>query len=205
MRFVLVGGTAVILHGVPRTTADLDLVLDLEASNVQRFVEVMTRPGRMLDAVDAMIDSPIALAGLADGAEILAAQGPSSADSAAGPVAPGPASATPLLLAELNIKSGAVQPAIGDLERLLASRGPPIAAAAPKPFRHRTRRRGRWRSQVTPRTSKSTSQERGIDAARPLRVLVSSGSSAVEGQGGWCRRAHPFGELHLEHRAIVSL
>ena len=27
--FVLVGGVAVILHGVPRTTADLDLVIDL--------------------------------------------------------------------------------------------------------------------------------------------------------------------------------
>ena len=136
VRFVLVGGTAVILHGVPRTPADLDLVLDLEAANVQRVVEVMTRPGRMLDEVDALIDSPIALAELADGAEILEAQGPSSTDSAAGPVAPGPASATPLLLAELNIKSGAVQPAIGDLERLLARQPQalPIAAAAPKPL-----------------------------------------------------------------------
>ncbi len=45
VRFVLVGGLAVILHGVPRTTADLDLVLDLEESNVLRFVEVMTRLG----------------------------------------------------------------------------------------------------------------------------------------------------------------
>lgn len=42
---MLVGGTAVILHGVPRTTADLDLAIDLEADNVQRLVEVMTRLG----------------------------------------------------------------------------------------------------------------------------------------------------------------
>ena len=43
--FVLVGGVAVILHGVPRTTADLDLVIDLEESNVRRFVGIMTDLG----------------------------------------------------------------------------------------------------------------------------------------------------------------
>jgi len=80
--------------------------------------------------------SPIAFAELAGGAEILEAQGPSSTDSGGGPVAPGPASATPLLLAELNIKSGAVQPANGDLERLLARQPQALAlaAAAPKPL-----------------------------------------------------------------------
>ncbi|MGH7322892.1 MAG: nucleotidyl transferase AbiEii/AbiGii toxin family protein, partial [Candidatus Rokuibacteriota bacterium] len=45
VRFVLVGGTAVILHGVPRTTADLDIVIDLEESNVRRLIEAMTRLG----------------------------------------------------------------------------------------------------------------------------------------------------------------
>jgi len=45
IRFVLVGGVAVILHGVPRTTADLDLVIDLEEGNVRRFVGVMTQLG----------------------------------------------------------------------------------------------------------------------------------------------------------------
>jgi predicted nucleotidyltransferase len=45
VRYVLVGGVAVILHGVPRTTADLDLVLDLAEDNMRRFVEVMTRLG----------------------------------------------------------------------------------------------------------------------------------------------------------------
>jgi hypothetical protein len=45
VRFVVVGGTAVILHGVPRTTADLDIVIDLEESNVRRLVAAMTRLG----------------------------------------------------------------------------------------------------------------------------------------------------------------
>ena len=45
IRFVLVGGVAVILHGVPRTTADLDLVIDLEQDNVRRFVAVMSELG----------------------------------------------------------------------------------------------------------------------------------------------------------------
>ncbi|MBI5628980.1 MAG: hypothetical protein HY953_08675, partial [Candidatus Rokubacteria bacterium] len=45
IRFVLVGGVAVILHGVPRTTADLDLAIDLEEVNVRRVVGVMTQLG----------------------------------------------------------------------------------------------------------------------------------------------------------------
>jgi len=45
VRFIVVGGTAVILHGVPRTTAGLDLVVDLEASNLHRFVSAMIRVG----------------------------------------------------------------------------------------------------------------------------------------------------------------
>lgn len=45
VRFIVVGGTAVILHGVPRTTADLDLVVDEEPANLRRFVSAMTRLG----------------------------------------------------------------------------------------------------------------------------------------------------------------
>jgi hypothetical protein len=45
VRFVIVGGTAVILHGVPRTTADLDLVVDLEPSNLRLLVSAMTSLG----------------------------------------------------------------------------------------------------------------------------------------------------------------
>lgn len=42
---VIVGGTAVILHGVPRTTADLDLVVDDDPANMRRLVSVMNRLG----------------------------------------------------------------------------------------------------------------------------------------------------------------
>lgn len=45
VRFVIVGGTAVILDGVPRTTADLDLVVDLDAANLRRLVAAMVRLG----------------------------------------------------------------------------------------------------------------------------------------------------------------
>jgi len=45
IRFVVVGGVAVILHGVPRSTADLDLVIDLEEGNVRRFIGVMAQLG----------------------------------------------------------------------------------------------------------------------------------------------------------------
>lgn len=45
VRFVVVGGLAVILHGVPRTTADLDLAVDLNEDNVRRLVAVLTRLG----------------------------------------------------------------------------------------------------------------------------------------------------------------
>lgn len=45
IRFVIVGGVAVVLHGVPRTTFDLDILLDLGAENVSAFVEVMAEEG----------------------------------------------------------------------------------------------------------------------------------------------------------------
>lgn len=45
VRFVVVGGLAVILHGVPRTTADLDLAVDLDEDNLRRLVGVMTQLG----------------------------------------------------------------------------------------------------------------------------------------------------------------
>lgn len=45
VRYVLVGGLAVNLHGVPRLTADLDLVLALDAANAKRFVDLMADLG----------------------------------------------------------------------------------------------------------------------------------------------------------------
>ena len=45
IRFVVVGGVAVVLHGHPRMTADLDLVVDLEAEPARRAMAVLTDLG----------------------------------------------------------------------------------------------------------------------------------------------------------------
>lgn len=45
VRYLVVGGVAVVLHGYLRATADLDLVIDLEAGNLDRAIEVFTRMG----------------------------------------------------------------------------------------------------------------------------------------------------------------
>jgi hypothetical protein len=44
-RFVVVGGVAVVLHGHPRFTADLDVALDLTADDPRRAVEALTALG----------------------------------------------------------------------------------------------------------------------------------------------------------------
>ena len=59
IRFVIVGGVAVVLHGVPRTTFDLDILLDLAAENVIAFVDVMAEQGLLPRA-------PVDPRGLAD-------------------------------------------------------------------------------------------------------------------------------------------
>ncbi len=45
VRFVVVGGVAVVLHGHPRMTADLDLVIDLAAEPAARAVEALLALG----------------------------------------------------------------------------------------------------------------------------------------------------------------
>ena len=45
VRYLVVGGVAVVLHGHLRTTADLDLVVDLEAANVARAIAALTSLG----------------------------------------------------------------------------------------------------------------------------------------------------------------
>jgi len=41
VKYLLVGGVAVVLHGVLRLTADLDLIVQLEKENLSKFVEAM--------------------------------------------------------------------------------------------------------------------------------------------------------------------
>lgn len=58
IRFVLVGGLALVLHGVDRLTADVDLVIDLSTESARAAVHALTGAGyRPLAPVD-----PLALA-----------------------------------------------------------------------------------------------------------------------------------------------
>lgn len=45
VRFVVVGGVAVVLHGHPRMTADLDLVVDLTAESAGRAIAALVDLG----------------------------------------------------------------------------------------------------------------------------------------------------------------
>jgi hypothetical protein len=45
VRYVVVGGVAVVLHGIVRLTADLDLMIDLQEKNTGKFLEAMTSLG----------------------------------------------------------------------------------------------------------------------------------------------------------------
>jgi predicted nucleotidyltransferase len=54
VRFVVVGGVAVVIHGHARLTADLDLVVDLEPDNARRTIGALLARGlRPLLPVDA--------------------------------------------------------------------------------------------------------------------------------------------------------
>lgn len=45
VRYLILGGAAVNLHGVPRMTADLDITIDLSAENVAATVEALMEAG----------------------------------------------------------------------------------------------------------------------------------------------------------------
>jgi len=56
IRYAVAGGVALVLHGVVRFTAGLDLIVDLEQENLKRFIQVMTelgyRPRNPVQAAD---------------------------------------------------------------------------------------------------------------------------------------------------------
>ncbi len=60
VRYAIAGGFAVVLHGVPRMTFDLDLAIDLAADNVERLVATLRerryRPRLPLD-LDELLDA----------------------------------------------------------------------------------------------------------------------------------------------------
>lgn len=45
VHYAIAGGFAAVLHGVPRMTFDIDLVLDLEQDNLRRAIAVLGREG----------------------------------------------------------------------------------------------------------------------------------------------------------------
>ncbi len=45
VRYIVVGGVAVVLHGYPRMTADIDLVVDLEPEAALQTIRVLTEIG----------------------------------------------------------------------------------------------------------------------------------------------------------------
>ncbi|OGW40081.1 MAG: hypothetical protein A2X58_04480 [Nitrospirae bacterium GWC2_56_14] len=45
VRYAVAGGVALVLHGVVRFTADLDLIVDLERENLGRFIAIMKELG----------------------------------------------------------------------------------------------------------------------------------------------------------------
>ncbi len=45
VKYVVVGGVAVVLHGIVRLTVDLDLMIDLEKENAERFLEALSSLG----------------------------------------------------------------------------------------------------------------------------------------------------------------
>lgn len=45
VRYVVAGGVAIVLHGVVRLTADMDIIVDLDQENINRFARAMGEMG----------------------------------------------------------------------------------------------------------------------------------------------------------------
>lgn len=43
IKYIVVGGIAVNLHGIPRMTYDIDLILDLEDKNLEKFLGLLNK------------------------------------------------------------------------------------------------------------------------------------------------------------------
>jgi len=58
IRYAVAGGVALVLHGVVRFTADLDLIVDLEQENLGRFLQAVAalgyRPRNPVNAADLL-------------------------------------------------------------------------------------------------------------------------------------------------------
>ena len=45
IKYLLIGGVAAILHGVPRSTADIDIMLLMTRENIKKFIGIMDQYG----------------------------------------------------------------------------------------------------------------------------------------------------------------
>ena len=45
VRYLVIGGIAAVLHGVPRATFDLDVLIDATPENARRLLEALARAG----------------------------------------------------------------------------------------------------------------------------------------------------------------
>jgi acylphosphatase len=45
VRYLLIGGVALVIHGIVRLTADIDILLSFDEENVARFVDAMNKLG----------------------------------------------------------------------------------------------------------------------------------------------------------------
>lgn len=71
VEYVLVGGFAVILHGLPRVTQDVDIFIKPDSENVQRLRSALERVfhDRSIDEItlEALIEYPVVRYGSPDG------------------------------------------------------------------------------------------------------------------------------------------
>jgi hypothetical protein len=81
VEFIVVGGTAAILHAAPITTQDLDIVHRRSPENVGRLLEVLVR-------IDAVMRYDLANRGLRPTAEMLAGRGQINLSTSLGPLDP---------------------------------------------------------------------------------------------------------------------
>src|ERR1044071_4865288 len=81
VEFIIVGGVAAVLQGVPITTNDLDIVHRRTPENVARLLEVLLK-------LDATMRYDLARRGLRPTAEMLAGKGQINLSTSLGPIDP---------------------------------------------------------------------------------------------------------------------
>ena len=59
VRYVVVGGVAVVLHGHARLTADLDLAVDLSPGQASKAIDALMDLADPMLSVDLFVDNPV--------------------------------------------------------------------------------------------------------------------------------------------------